>query len=247
MDKRIHAIAELRSNNIRDSFPLWYGRNSWTSNFAMRFIIVRTINLDMASFISKADLKDDLLVDLNIIKPEFLNILYDIYCKVSPEDNIFSLFPILDMRQDRLMELRSTTGTNFSKFIMSEEELNSLIEDTNNNHSQDMANSKQRSVDENTDNLDKDSRDAPSKNKSKKRQQPEPEQKKNTRGQKDDQEIYEPVRNTKQQQQHNQPSYSTQQNTQKGGGSTNQTQENGSFHNQQGRRDHGGKEKVGLD
>lgn len=52
-DNKVHGIAELRSNNNREPFNLWYQKTTWGHNFALRFIIVRTFDLDMVKFIDQ--------------------------------------------------------------------------------------------------------------------------------------------------------------------------------------------------
>ena len=53
-------------------------------------------------------------------------VFYEIYLKIAETDCIFSLFPIFDMRQDRMMTIRDELGLDMKKFSLTESEFNEL-------------------------------------------------------------------------------------------------------------------------
>lgn len=54
-------------------------------------------------------------------------VFYEIYLKIPESDCIFSLFPIFDMRQDRMMTMRDELGLDMKKFSLSEIDYEDLM------------------------------------------------------------------------------------------------------------------------
>lgn len=53
-------------------------------------------------------------------------VFYEIYKKIPEQDTILSLFPVLDMRQDKMMIMRSEQGLELNKYTLTEYEFSEL-------------------------------------------------------------------------------------------------------------------------
>lgn len=66
------------------------------------------------------------MIDTQILQPSMMPVFYEIYKKIPETDSILSLFPVLDMRQDKMMFMRNHQGYDINKYILSEYEFNEL-------------------------------------------------------------------------------------------------------------------------
>lgn len=53
-------------------------------------------------------------------------VFYEIYKNIPETDSILSLFPVLDMRQDKMMIMRKEQGLDLNKYVLTEYDFGEL-------------------------------------------------------------------------------------------------------------------------
>jgi YT521-B-like domain len=108
-DTNCYGIARLNSNLIRDQYHLWWQNIKYKGTFEVEWLHVKTINLATIN-IKEENCGIHELPDGSEINTYSGQKIMRIFEKASKKGNIFDLFPILDMREDRLINMRKSQG-----------------------------------------------------------------------------------------------------------------------------------------
>jgi len=95
--------------NSEESFPLWWNKHKWKGMFNVRWIYVKNVDLTPLNM-REGPKKIYELHDGTELCEENGMSLVRIFKSYDTTNNIFSLFPILDMREDKLMDYRKNLG-----------------------------------------------------------------------------------------------------------------------------------------
>ena len=95
--------------NMEESFPLWWNKHKWKGIFNVRWIYVKNVDLTPLNM-REGPKKIYELHDGTELSEDNGMSLVRIFKSYDTSNNIFSLFPILDMREDKLMDYRKNLG-----------------------------------------------------------------------------------------------------------------------------------------
>lgn len=108
-DTNAYGVAIVTSKLLNDQFPMWWQNIKYNGTFKVEWVYVKTVNLAGIKVKEENCGLHELPNGSEINSLSGMKVIN--YFDASPiQGNILDLFPVLDIREDRLMNMRRTTG-----------------------------------------------------------------------------------------------------------------------------------------